>query len=190
MLAHVLGDSSHTNRGEVVDAEAGIARVVFGEEANICFLEIGVLEALNKFLHAHDFSKILEQNLDEDTGGRCGFVLVEMDAGENMPAEGVRGEHVSEELGNVTDLVGFVAMNGVIILPEGVLEEVGPHAVDFGEALAYQAIEFGVGALLGTALHDHGTQLGFHTGGKSDLDLLSAVGKDNGEGWTRTFISL
>ena len=33
MLAHFLGDSAHADAGEVIDGEAGIAGVIFGEDA-------------------------------------------------------------------------------------------------------------------------------------------------------------
>lgn len=86
-----------------------------------------------------------------------------------MPAESVGREHVSKKFGNVADFVGFVAMNGIIILAEGVFEEVGPHAVDLGESLADEAVEFSIGALLRAALHHHGAEFGLHSRGKGNL---------------------
>lgn len=45
---------------------------------------------------------MLEQDLDEDTTAGRGFILVQVDDGEAVPAEGVGGKHVAEQHGNVS----------------------------------------------------------------------------------------
>jgi len=49
-------------------------------------------------------------------------------------------------------------MNSVVVLCKGLLEKVGPQAVEFGESFAHEAKEFGIRLLLRTALDDHGGQ--------------------------------
>jgi hypothetical protein len=63
---------------------------------------------------------------------------------------------VPEELGDVAQLVVFVAVDGLVVLGEGLLEQVAPEAVDFGKTLANETEEFGVCLFLGAALHNHG----------------------------------
>jgi hypothetical protein len=78
-----------------------------------------------------------------------------MNHGEDMPANGVGTEQVSEKARDIAESVGLVSMNGVVVLCKCLLEEVGPQAVEFGESFAHEAKEFGIGFLLRTALDDH-----------------------------------
>ena len=66
-----------------------------------------------------------------------------------------------EEAGDVSKAVGFVAVDGVVVFGEGGFEELGPEPVELCEALADEAVEFGIGTFLGAAFDDHGGKFGF-----------------------------
>lgn len=69
MLAHSLCEAAHAYAGEVVDCEAGVARigVVHGEDAFEAGPEDVVFEARLQAAHAHCFSEVLKEDFDEDT---------------------------------------------------------------------------------------------------------------------------
>jgi hypothetical protein len=54
-----------------------------------------------QFRRAQVFLEIFKQNLDEDTACRRRFLFVEVDNGQDVPANGVRGEEMTEEPSNV-----------------------------------------------------------------------------------------
>lgn len=66
---------------------------------------------------------------------------------------------MSKEFGNVTESVGFVSVDRIVVCAEGFFEEFGPETVELCETLTDQAVEFAVCALLGAALDDHGAEL-------------------------------
>lgn len=114
-----------------------------------------VLHSFGQLLHSDALSQFLDQDFDKDTRRRSGFVLVQMDGADDVPADSVRGKEVSEELSDNSQAICFVAVNGVVVLDKGGFEELIPHAVDFAKTLTNQAEEFVVGSLLGTTLDDH-----------------------------------
>lgn len=79
---------------------------------------------------------------------------------------------MTKEHGNVTQLVVFVSVDGVVVLGKGLLKQVAPQSVDFGEPLANHAKKLGVRLFLRTTLDNHGRQLGFLAGRKVDLHEL------------------
>lgn len=75
---HVLGDSTHTNRSEVVDGESCVLRVVHGENTSEGGLQVGHLEALGEVVDTHNLQHLLQHDLHEDTRGRSCLILVHM----------------------------------------------------------------------------------------------------------------
>lgn len=73
-----------------------------------------------------------------------------------MPTYGIGAEEVAEEAGNVAEAIGFVAMNSVIIVGEGILEKFFPEAVETTEAFRDEAKELAVGSFLAAHFNDHG----------------------------------
>jgi hypothetical protein len=63
---HIFRDLTETDRGEVIDGEPGILRVVHREHSGKCRSEIGNLESLDKLAHTHLLHHLLHENLDED----------------------------------------------------------------------------------------------------------------------------
>jgi hypothetical protein len=192
MFAHILRNLAHSNRSEVIDREPRIAWIILREHAGERFLKIRILQPFDKFLHSHDLAELLEKNFDKDTRGGGGLLFVEMDGGKDVPAQTVGGKHVAKEFRDVAELISFVAVNGVVVGAEGVFEEVGPHAVELCKTFANEAVELGVGALLGTAFNYHGAELWFLAGRESDLQM--EVSNDSSarlsEYKERTFINL
>ena len=86
-----------------------------------------------------------------------------------MPAHAVRAEHMSKEASDVAKSVGLVAMNSIVILCKGLLEEVGPKTVELCKTLTNEAVEFRISAFLRTTFDDHGGQLRFLSGRESHL---------------------
>jgi hypothetical protein len=172
MLSHLLGKRAQANARKVINGEPDVSGIVLGKDA---------LEVWTQRLIGHSslelgkpkfFDNALEQNLDKDATARRGFILVEVYRGHAMPAEGVDAKHVAKELGNVAQLVVFVAMYGVIVLGEGLLEQIAPEAVNLGKTLSNEAKELCVRLFLRTALDNHGGEFRFLTGGEVDLHEL------------------
>lgn len=169
MLAHVFGQNTHANAGEVIDRETGMSRVIRGEETLKAWPQNLITESGLQAGQAHVLSKVLEQNLDEDTAARGGFLFVEMNHRKNMPADGIVADHVSEETSDVTQTVCLVAVNRVVVFGKCSLEQVRPQAIDLCEPLSNQAVELGVGSFLGATLDNHRRQFWLQTGGQVDL---------------------
>lgn len=172
MLAHVLRQHTHTNTGEVVDREASVSRVLCGEQT----LEAGpqdlVSETGLQTRKSEVLCEILEQNLDKDTAARSGLLFIHMDYGQNMPANGVIAEHMSEESCNVPQAIRLIAVNSIVVIGERGLEQVSPEAVNLGKPLSNQTIELGVCPFLGATLNDHGRQFRLHTSREVDFHQL------------------
>jgi hypothetical protein len=105
--------------------------------------------------------KILNQNLDEDTAGTGCVFLVEANDMENMPANRVRGQEMSKELGDDAKTVRFVPMDRLVVLGEHVLKQILPQSVELAKALSNETKEFVVCAFLTAAFDDHGRELFF-----------------------------
>ncbi len=78
-----------------------------------------------------------------------------MDDGQHVPPDGISGKEVAEEARDIPELVVVVSMDGLVILDERLLEQVGPESIDLGEALAEQAEEFGICLFLAATFNDH-----------------------------------
>lgn len=65
---------------------------------------------------------------------------------------------MAKEAANITELVGFISMNGVIILLERFLERIGPNSVKLAESLADETVKVGVCSFLGTTFDNHITK--------------------------------
>lgn len=135
MFSHLLSDTSHANAREVIDREACTSWIVRGEETLIVGPQEVVFKTGLQFRHAQSLCKILEQYLNKDATAGGGFVLVQVDDRHDMPADGIRAQHVAKKPSNVTKSVRLVAMNGVIVLGKGRLELLGPEAVELSKPL-------------------------------------------------------
>lgn len=83
----------------------------------------------------------MEKNFNKYTtaGGR--FLLIQMNDRHDMPSNSIGAYEMTEKACNVSQSVCFVSMDSVIILGEGLLEKLGPKAVDLGKPLPNKAIE-------------------------------------------------
>ena len=173
--AQVLGDAAEADAGEVVDGEAHVARVVGGEDAREARPEDVVAQALLQLRHAHGLDEVLEEDLDEDAAAGGRLVLVEVHHAQHVPGDGVAAEHVPEEAGDVAQPVGLVAVDRVVVIGKRLLKQLCPQPIQLRKALASQAIELGISALLRAALDDHGRKLRLLAGGQIDLHKLVAA---------------
>lgn len=83
-------------------------------------------QMLSELLDTHRLGQLLEQNLDEDTRARSGVFLGENDTRKDLPSNGIRCEDVGKELCNVSELVGFISVNCIVICSECLLVEFLP----------------------------------------------------------------
>lgn len=115
---------------------------------------------------------LLEQNLDKDprTAG-CVF-LIHVDNGQRGPADTVSREEVAKEPSNVSESIGLITMNGVVVVAKALFEVFGPFPMQFAEAFSHVAVEFAVGAFLGATLDDHVAQLDILAFGDLELEQL------------------
>ena len=162
MLTHVLRQNAKPDASEVIDGESNVTRIVHWEQAFEARAKYLILESFPQAAQAEVFAEVLEEDLDKDSTTRCGFFFVEMDDGQDVPADGIRAEQVAKETGNIAQSVRFVAMYCLVVGSKSRLEQVAPETVDLGEPLPDQAVELGVGAFLRTALNNHGRQFRLH----------------------------
>jgi predicted GTPase len=100
-------------------------------------------------------SQFLDQDLDENTRGWSSLVFIQVDSADDMPANSVGREKMTEELCDNAKTVGFQTMNCVVVLDKRSLKELIPHAVDLAKTLTNQAKELVVSTFLGATLNDH-----------------------------------
>lgn len=117
----------------------------------------------------------MEKYFDEDTAARSRLILVQMDDRQNVPADGIGTEHMSEEPRNISQPISFITMYCFIVFGKRGFEKISPEAVKFGESLSDEPIEFRVSAFLGTAFHDHGRELRLLAGRQIDLHEFVAT---------------
>jgi hypothetical protein len=79
---------------------------------------------------------------------------------------------VAKEPGNVAQPIVVVSVDRLVVLSEGLGEEIGPKAVDLGKAFADETEELGVRLLLAAAFHHHGRQLVLLASWEVDLHEL------------------
>jgi hypothetical protein len=90
MLSEIGGQGTQTNTGKEVDSESGVLGVILGEQASEPLGTVWVLDTLVQHLQTQGFDKVLEQNLDKNTGTARGFLLVQVDGAQHIPAKTVR----------------------------------------------------------------------------------------------------
>jgi hypothetical protein len=140
-LSHILRNDTKADTGEIVDAEAGIFGDVGGEHAGASMLNFRVLEPFFQSRQTHTLHHLLHQNLDEDTTTTCRIIFVHFDAFKDGPGNGIRGKHVAKEPGDITEPVGFVSVDGVVVVDESLLEAIGPDAVESAETFPDEPVE-------------------------------------------------
>ena len=118
MLSHLFCKSTQPNTSKVVDRESDISRIVPWEDTLQIRAEHVISHSSLELRQTNLFDDALEQNLDKDTTAGSSFILVEVDHRQAVPSEGVHANHVSKELGNIAQLVVFIAVNSFVILGE------------------------------------------------------------------------
>jgi hypothetical protein len=97
----------------------------------------------------------LSQDLDEDSAGGGGVLLIQLDVLQTGPRKGVSGQQMCEELGHVAQLVGLQSVDGAVLGEERLVEGVLVLAVDHAEPLPQKTIVLQVGPLVGATLDKH-----------------------------------
>jgi hypothetical protein len=124
MFTHLFSKRTHTNAGEVVDGESGVARIVQWEKPVKAWSKDRIGQAFFELGHSHMLGEVLEKNLDENTAARGGFFFIQVNQRKHMPANSIITEDVAEEASNVAQSVCFVAMDGLVVFGEGLLKEI------------------------------------------------------------------
>lgn len=78
----------------------------------------------------------MHENFDEDTTARSGVVFIDFDAFKGHPRNGVRAKQMSKKAGDVAQPIGFIPMNGSVVISERVFEAVCPYSVQFAESFS------------------------------------------------------
>lgn len=155
VLSHILGDDSKTNTGEIVYGEPGILGYVDREHSLASMFHLGVLEPFCQRLQPHALHHLVHQYLDEDTRTRRSIIFVHPDAFEHHPRNGIGGEEMAKESGNITQTVRFVAMNRGVVIPKRSLQAIGPNAVELAKPFTDVSIERRIRPFLRTTLDNH-----------------------------------
>lgn len=145
---HILRDFTHPDGRKVIDGKPRILGIVHRKQPRECRSKIRDAEPLDDFGVAHLLNHFRHHDLDKDTRGRGRFVLVHMDDVEDRPGDSVRCDQVAEEPTDITELVGFVSMDGLVVLCESFLEGFCPDPVELAEAFTDETVKVGVGAFL------------------------------------------
>ena len=86
-------------------------------------------------------------------------MLIQLNDGQDVPADGIREEEVAKDLGHVAQLPNLEPVHRLVGRLENLQEGVDVRAVDLAETLGEQAKELFVGALLGAAIWKKGDQI-------------------------------
>ena len=70
----------------------------------------------------HLLDHLLHHDLDEDSGRRRRFLLIHVNHVEHCPGDTVRCEEVAKESTDVSQLVGLVSVDRVVVRRKGFLE--------------------------------------------------------------------
>ena len=62
---------------------------------------------------------------------------------------------MSKESSDISQAVGFVAVDGSVVPIKGIFKTVRPDFVEFTETFANKAVECRIGTFLGTTFNDH-----------------------------------
>lgn len=124
MLAHVLGQYTHTDTGEVVDRETSMTRVLCGEETLKAWSKDFISEAGLQSRKTKVLCQVLEENFDEDTAAGCGLLFVEMNHRQDVPTNSIIADQVTKELCDVAKAVRLITVDGIIVFGKRSLEQV------------------------------------------------------------------
>lgn len=78
-----------------------------------------------------------------------------MDDREDMPSESIGAQEMTEKPGNISEAIGFIAMNRIVICGEGFLEQVGPKSIELCKSFTDKSEKLGISFLLRAALDNH-----------------------------------
>ena len=148
MLTHSLGEYTHSNTGKVIDGESSVPGVVSRKDTAKAGRENVILHAFLKFRKSKCFSQVLEQDFDENTAARGGFIFIQMNYRKNVPSDCISTQQMSKETCDVSQSVGLVSVNCVVVLSKGLFEQVSPQTIQFCESFPNEAKELGVCFLL------------------------------------------
>lgn len=101
-----------------------MAWVICGEETLEARSQYIIPKAGLQSRHTEILREVLEQDFDEDTAAGCGLLLVEMNHRQDMPTNRIVADEMAEELGNITQFVCLVTMDGIVVLGKGSLKQV------------------------------------------------------------------
>ena len=141
VLAHLLRDRSKPNTREIIDRESCILRVIQREHSPRQHPNLRIRKPLFDSRQSHRLHNLRKHDLHKDTARtRRGF-FGDLDGFEYGPGDGVVREEMSEETRDVSQTVGFVAVDRVVVVVEGLLEAFVPDAVELAETLGDEAVE-------------------------------------------------
>lgn len=118
VLSHFFRDNTQPNTSKVVDRKPSVLRHIHWEHSRTTPLHLWIFEPLREHLQSHAFHHLLHENFDEDTTARSGVVFIDFDALKGHPRNGVRAKQMSKKAGDVAQPIGFIPMNGGVVICE------------------------------------------------------------------------
>jgi len=92
---------------------------------------------------------------DEDSLGRICIAFIELDKFQNRPVDCIGPKKMSEEFGNVHDVVGLKAVDNVVLGSKLLVKRVLVFRPKFCQTLTKKSVGFIIRFLMRTALHNH-----------------------------------
>ena len=155
MLAKRIREAAQADRGEKIDGEARVPRILAREEAREDVGHVLVVEPVPERRETQVLREFLAEDLDEDPRRRRRLLLVESYVFEARPGQRVRLQQVREELGHVPQLVCLETVDHRVLLLERLVEGLLPGLGHDAEPLPEQAVVAQVCSLLRAALDQH-----------------------------------
>jgi len=97
----------------------------------------------------------LQQDLDKDTGRRRGVSLIHLDTFKGLPVDGVGGEEMCKEFGEVPQLVGLESMDRGVLLEEDLVPDITKGVIETAKTFCEIAVERHVASFLCAARNNH-----------------------------------
>lgn len=113
---------SQSNGGVVVDGESKIVGIVDGEQPFVILSILLLLELFGKIVNTHVLGDFLEEDFEEHSCCGCCGVWGEADGLEHLPIDGLTAEQMAEQSGEISNFVGFLLEDVIIVVEESLKE--------------------------------------------------------------------
>jgi hypothetical protein len=121
-FTHLFCEFSQSDGGVIVDGESQIIGVVDGEQSFIILSVLFLLELFGKIVNTHVLGDFLEEYFEEHSCCGCCRIWSETDGLEHLPINSLTAEQVAEQPGEISNFVGFLLEDIVVVVEESLKE--------------------------------------------------------------------